>query len=311
MKKTWVAIVLIFGTAVGGTYYWNWQSLHHAAIVSQPAAVIATETDMQEEPTTTSKGRINLLVLGTDNRGDEVARSDSIMLVTADVDTHQVSVISIPRDTRVNIPGVGLTKINHANAIGELKGGVHEGTLESANAVSNLLGVTINYYVKINFQGFQKAVDAVGGIDVNLPNVVNDDLRDIHLSAGANHLSGDEALRLARARYGLPNGDSDRQQDQFYILSALAHQMLNLSNISKLPEALTIIQQDLMDTNLSTPEMVTMGLAFKGIAKETIKHYQLPGQGTSAHDPIVGANVYYYEPDMEGVKRVVQEAMKE
>lgn len=311
MKKTWVAIVLIFGTAVGGTYYWNWQTLHHAAIVSQPAAVIATETDMQEKPIPTSKGWVNILILGTDNRGDEVARSDSMMLVSANVDTHQVSVISISRDTRVNIPGVGLTKINHANAIGELKGGVHEGTLESAKAISNLLGVTINYYVKINFQGFKKVVDAVGGIDVNLPNSVNDDLRNIHLPAGENHLSGDEALRLARARYGLPNGDFDRQQDQFYLLSALAHQMLNFSNIPKLPEALNIIQQDLIDTNLSTPEMVTMGLAFKGIEKETIKYYQLPGQGTFGTDSLVGANVYYYEPDMEGVRKIVQEAMKE
>lgn len=231
-----------------------------------------------------------------------------MMLVLANVDTQQVSVISIPRDTRVNIPGVGLTKINHANAVGEAKGGVHEGTLESAKAVSNLLGVTINYYVKIGFQGFQKVVDAVGGIEVNLPNPVTD--KDLHLPAGENHLSGDEALRLARARYGLPNGDFDRQQDQFYLISALAHQMLSLSNISKLPEELNIIQQDLMDTNLSTPEMLTMGLAFKGIAKEVIKYYQLPGQSTSAPDPLVGANVYYYEPDMEGVRKIVQEAMK-
>ncbi|KJR46664.1 hypothetical protein UF75_2958 [Desulfosporosinus sp. I2] len=310
MKKTFVALVLVFGIVVGGTYCWNWETLHITAIVSQPTAVIATEDDNKDKPSTTSKGWINILVLGTDNSGDEVSRTDSMMLVSANVDTHQVSVISIPRDTRVNVPGVGLTKINHANAVGETNGSVREGTLESAKAVSNLLGVTINYYVKINFQGFQKAVDSVGGIDVNLPNAVNDDLRNIHLSAGDNHLSGDDALRLARARYGLPNGDFDRQQDQFYLLSALAHQMLNLSNIPKLPEQLTIIQQDLMDTNLSTPEMVTMGLAFKGISKETIKHYQLPGKGTSAQDPLVGANVFYYEPDMEGVREIVQEAMK-
>lgn len=56
--------------------------------------------------------------------------------------------------------------------------------------------------------------------------------------------------------------------------------------------------------------MVTMGLAFKGITKETIKYYQLPGRGITAHDPLVGADVYYYEPDMDGVKKIVQEALK-
>jgi len=313
MKKTKIMLLLIFGIVVGATCYWNWQTLHHVAIISQPTvstAVISTEYGKTEKPKATSNGWINILVLGTDNRGNEVSRTDSMMLVSANVDMKQVSIISIPRDTRVKIPGVGLTKINHANAVGEVKGGVHEGTLESAEAVSNLLGVTINYYVKLNFQGFQKAVDALGGIDINLPNSVSDDLQNIHLSAGETHLSGDEALRLARARYGLPNGDFDRQQDQFYLLSALAHQMLKLSNISNLPEDLNIVQQDLIDTNLSTPEMVTMGLVFKGIAKETIKYFQLPGQGISAHDPLVGANVYYYEPDMEGIRKVVREAME-
>lgn len=328
MKIRWIAIALSMGIVVaagGGCYYWNWRTLHHAAILSKPTVAPAenekkempktsstiTSTATSTTPTTTidSNGWVNILVLGTDNRGDEPGRSDSMILVSANVDTHHVAVISIPRDTRVNIPGVGLTKITHANAVGEVKGGVDEGTLESANAVSNLLGVTLNYYIKINFQGFQKAVDSVGGIDVNLPNAVNDKLRNIHLPAGVNHLSGDKALRLVRARYGLPNGDFDRQKDQFYLLSALAHKMLNLSNIPKLPEELNIIHQDLIDTNLSTAEMLSLGLAFKGITMESIKYYQLPGQGITAYDPLVRTDVYYYEPEMEGVRKVVQEAL--
>ena len=315
MKKIWVKIVLILGIATGGAYGWYWQSLHHVAIVSQPsekvsqtANVSATESDKQEKLAMTSNDWINSLILGTDNGENEVSRSDTMMLVSANVDTHQVAVISIPRDTRVSLQGVGQTKINHANAVGVSEGGVRQGTLESAKAVSDLLGVTINYYSKINFQGFQKVIDAVGGIDINLPYPVNDS--KAHFSAGEHHLSGDEALRLARSRYGVPNGDFDRQKDQFFLLSALAHQMLSPSNISKLPEALNIIHQDLVDTNLSTSEMLTLGLAFKGITKDEIRYYQLPGKGITAHDPLVGTDVYYYEPDMDGVKRVVEEALK-
>lgn len=86
--------------------------------------------------------------------------------------------------------------------------------------------------------------------------------------------------------------------------------MLNLSNIPKLPEELKIVHQDLLDTNLSTSEMLTLGLEFKGITKEAIKYYQLPGKGITAHDPLVGADLYYYEPNMDGVKKVVREALK-
>lgn len=311
-SKIIISILLALGSLGGGAYYWNWNTLHHTVIVSEPTLAKADKTnDIEKQQPTKANSRVNILVLGTDNRENEVARSDTMMFVSANVDTHKVSVISIPRDTRVDVPGVGLTKINHANAVGEAKGGVHEGTMESTNAVSNLLGVPINYYVKIDFKGFQKAVDVVGGIDVVLPDSVNDDWQRIHLAAGKNHLSGEEALRLSRARYGLPNGDFDRQKDQFYLVSALANQMLNRSNVSKLPEVLNIVYQDLMDTNMSASEMAAMGLNFKGITKEEMKYYQLPGKGISALDPLVGANVYYYEPDMDGVRKVVQQALED
>jgi len=305
MKRKWLAIVLILGATVGGVYYWYWQQLHNSEVIAQPTGDMAKAN---EDLIKSSKGWINILVLGTDNRENEAARTDSIMLVSANADTRQVSVISIPRDTRVNIADVGLTKITHANAVGEAKGGVHQGTLESAKAVSNLLGVPINYYVKIDFQGFQKAVDAAGGIDVTLPSAVNDGA-NIQLSAGTHHLTGEQALRLSRARYGLSNGDFGRQQDQFYLLSALAHKMLSLSNVTKLPEVLNTVNQELMDTNMSVSEMTVMGFNFKGIAKDDMKYYQLPGKGITAHDPLVGADVYYYEPDMDGIRKIVTQAL--
>lgn len=310
MKKAKVilSVVLIIGSIGCGVHFWKWNTLHHAGVIFGPTNPAMTVTEEQTQ-LPKANSRVNILILGTDNRGNELARSDSIMLVTANVDTHQAAVISIPRDTRVDLPGVGLTKINHANALGEARGGVHAGTLESVRAVSNLLGVPINYYLKIDFQGFEKAIDAVGGIDVYLPNPVNDHLRGIRLPAGKSHLSGDQALRLSRARYGLANGDFDRQCNQFYLILALANQMLSLSNISKLPENINMVYQDLVDTNMSAAAMAAMGLNFKGITKDQIKHYQLPGKGISAQDPLVGAAVYYYEPDLNGVQEVVKQAL--
>lgn len=295
---------MITGIISGGLFYENWNQNYQAAVMIEPNIPALEEEKPTEKRPLKVNRKVNILVLGTDNRGDEVARSDTMMLVTANAGTQQVVVISIPRDTRVDIPGVGLTKINHANAVGEMRGGVHEGTLESAKAVSNLLGLPINYYVKIDFQGFEKVVDAVGGVDVTLPYPVSD--KGIKLAAGTHHLTGEQALRVVRIRYGLTNGDFSRQQDQFILLAALGEKVLSLSNIPKLPELINIVYQELLDTNMSTADLVALGLDFKGMTQDDLKYYQLPGKGITATDPLVGASVYYFEPDMDGVREIAQ-----
>ncbi|WP_156922772.1 LCP family protein [Desulfitobacterium metallireducens] len=316
LNKLGLGILLSFGM-LGislGAFYWKGQTHDQAMVVYQPSEVALgneeEEKGKSESPVPKEKGRVNILLLGIDNKGDEPGRADSIILVSANSDTHQISAISIPRDTRVSLPEVGLTKITHANVVGELKGGIDEGTLETVKAVSNLLEVDINYYLKINFKGFEKVVDAIGGIDVSLPSSVNDRRSNLHLSAGEHHLSGEEALVLVQARYDLPDGDFGRQQNQFYVVQSLANQMLAPSNIPELPKLITTIRQDLLDTNMSIYEMVTLGVEFKGIDKEAMKYYQLPGKGISALDPLVGAVVYYYEPNKDGVKKVIQEAFE-
>lgn len=331
MKKIIFGILFLLGVVIGGIYYWYWQSLKQVATISQSGAMDSQAEMIESQPASKpqkadtplskdhnthkleegSNSWVATLVMGTDDYGsNEVARTDSIMLVFTNVNTRRVSVISIPRDTRVNLQGVGLTKINHANVVGVLDGGVHKGTMESVKAASNLLGITINYYVKINFQGFQKAVDAVGGIDVNIPYSINDDFANAHFQAGENHLTGEEALYFAQSRHGVPRGDFDRQKDQFLLISALAQKLLRLPNIPRLPSELKIINEDLIDTNLPVSQVLSLGLALKGIKEDEIKYYQLPGHGITAHDPLVGAELYYYEPDMDGVRKIVQEALK-
>ena len=303
-KKSWVALIAtLIIVAGGGIYAWRGNLIKHAS-----TSVVAKPTNPIEVPQESPKdsGRVNILLLGSDTRGNDAGRTDSMILLSADTKSKHVSMISIPRDTRVNLPGIGLTKITHANAVGEVSGGVHSGTLASVQAASDLLGVTINDYVKIDFEGFKKVIDEVGGIDVHLPEAI----QDINLKAGNQHLNGDMALKLARDRYGLKDGDFGRQRDQALLLSALGDKMLSLENLPKLPQVLTIIHQDLMDTNLSDPQILALGTEFKGVTKDSIKYFQLPGKEISAHDPLVGANVYYYEPEIAGVKKVVTEALQ-
>lgn len=301
-KKYWAALIatVILATS-GGIYAWRGSLIQQAS-----TSVVAKPTEPIELPAEAPKdsSRINILLLGSDARGNEASRTDTMILISADTKTKHVSMISIPRDTRVNLPGIGLTKITHANAMGELSGGVHEGTLACVQAASNLLGVTINDYAKINFEGFRKIVDTVGGIEVTLPQAVG------NIKAGNQHLNGDMSLQLARNRYDLPDGDFGRQRDQALLLSALGDKMLSLENIPKLPQILTIIHADLMDTNLNDAQMLALGTEFKGVAQESIKYFQIPGKGIRDHDPLVGSELYYFEPDKAGVKKIVTEALQ-
>jgi len=300
-KRYWLALIatLILVTG-GGIYAWRGNLIKQAS-----TSVVAKPTNPIDIPQEAPKdsGRVNILLLGSDARANEPSRTDTMILISADTKTKHVSMISIPRDTRVNLPGIGLTKITHANAMGEVNGGVKAGTLAAVQAASNLLGVTINDYVKLNFVGFQKIVDAVGGIDVTLPQAVGD------IPTGNQHLSGDMALQLARNRYDLPDGDFGRQRDQALLLSAMGNKMLSLENIPKLPQVLNIIHADLLDTNLSDPQILALATDFKGVTQDNIKYFQLPGKGITAHDPLVGTDLYYYEPEMAGVKKVVTEAL--
>lgn len=307
MKKRYalLLIVAVIFALGGGVYFWRGHLIQQTStfVVAKPANPIDTSQETQTD-------RINVLLLGTDSRDGEAGRTDSIMLISADTKTKHVSIISIPRDTRVNLPGIGLTKITHANAVGEANGSVREGTLAAVQAASDLLGVTINSYAKINFQGFQKIIDAIGGVDVTLSEAVNDEVQNVYLKAGVQHMNGDLALRFSRARYGLSDGDTGRQRNQSLVLSALGHKILSLENVPKFPEILDIVHKDLMDTNLNDPQILALATEFKGISKDNMKYFQLPGKGITAHDPLVGEDLYYFEPDTAGVKSIVLEAMQ-
>ncbi|HZK54054.1 MAG TPA: LCP family protein [Desulfosporosinus sp.] len=298
MKKRYKIALITASLMVaigGGLYYWSGHLVQQAS-----TSEVAKPTNPIEIPAEALKGRVNVLLLGSDTRGDEVGRTDTMILISADTKTKHVSMISIPRDTRVNLPGIGLTKITHASVVGTAKAG----TQLSVQAASNLLGVTINDYTIINFAGFSKMIDAIGGIDVTLPKAVG------AIKGGNQHLNGVMALQLARNRHDLADGDFGRQRDQALILSAMANKMLSIENVPNLPHLLDIIHQDLLDTNLNDAQMLALANEFKGVSKDNLKYFQLPGKGIRAHDPMVGTDLYFFEVDKKGVSKVVLEAMQ-
>ncbi|ANS76609.1 hypothetical protein AWM70_20185 [Paenibacillus yonginensis] len=273
--------------------------------------VLATGPSAPVSSSGSSETRFNLLLLGIDARESEDSRTDVMMLAHVNLDRHQVNLISIPRDTRVNLKGVGYTKINHAHLVGELKGGSHAGTLASLQAASNLCGCTINYYMKTNFAGFVHFVDSIGGLDITLEEPVKLTYAHRTLPAGRQHLNGDLTLKLVQERHSLASGDINRQQNQALVLKTLLRTLLQPDNLVRIPGLLSQVKKDILDTNLSDSDIISLSLLAKDLQSEDIQYEQVPGRSGKAKDPLVGKELYYWIPDLEAWERLAKKLLED
>ncbi len=249
----------------------------------------------------------NVLILGIDARKQEVSRTDVIMLVNVNLKNKAVHVISIPRDTRVELPGIGFTKINHAHLLGEITGGNEGGTIASLQAVSELLQCEIEYYVKLDFVAFSNFIDTIGGIEIELDKPVWLSSARKTLPVGKQHIDGDTALKLVRERYSLPDGDFGRQKLQFLVLETVAHELLKPKSLLKLPALVNEATKNEVDTNFNTSDIISLAWMFKKLPSGSINHLQLPGQGGYAADPLVQSVLYYWFPDLEQMQEISEQ----
>ena len=145
--------------------------------------------------------------MGVDERDDDVGRSDTLMVATLDPKKDQAALMSVPRDTRVKIKGHGWDKINAAYAYGSAKGGPEAGEKLAQRTVEDFLGVNMDHYVVVNIQAFQKIIDAIGGIDIDVEKrMYYEDPWDddggliIDLQPGMQHMDGKTAVTYVRYR---------------------------------------------------------------------------------------------------------------
>ncbi len=224
---------------------------------------------------------VNILVMGLDEARDVegatpedlVGRTDTMLLVRIDPGEDIVNIMSIPRDTRVEIPGYGFDKINEANAEG--------GAELAAQTVSyNFSNVEIDRYVRVSTTAFKEIVDLVGGIEVLVPKAMNYEDKTqglvIDLEPGLQTLNGDQAEQFARFRQD-SYGDIGRVQRQQVLLKALRKRLTNPTVLSKLPQIIRVLQKRI-DTNLSVEEL--LALAGFGLDLETqdLQMVMLPGR---------------------------------
>lgn len=264
-KVFWISILVPIVLILGFVGYYWYKLNHFVSSIHDPAAEQSTSTVAW-----TGTDRVNILLLGVDNRNnDPHPRSDVNLLVSIDPKTHSAVMLSVLRDTLYKIPGYSDEKINAAYAFG--------GADLAVKTFSDFLQVPINYYAVTDFQGFEKVVDAVGGIDLNVEkdmDYTDDGTYDIHLKKGYQHLDGKHALMYVRFRHDAM-GDFTRTERQRNFLKALAETMKQPMNILKLPNVLDAMQP-YVKTNMTMDTMIKLGMLGKDVDWGNMKSQQVP-----------------------------------
>ena len=220
----------------------------------------------------TLQKNMNVMLLGVDERNEDVGRSDTLMFLNLSGD--KVSLLSIPRDTRVYIDRHGYEKINAAYA--------HGGEKLTQETLEEFLGVDVDRYVKINTAEFVKVIDAIGGIDIFVERDMDyEDPWDdggglyIHLDKGLQHLDGEDAIKFVRFRDS--EGDAGRVRRQQAVMKACADRLSDPAIILKLPEILSVAV-NAVETDLTSSEMLAIAGTLKSAEdSKNVKTGTVPG----------------------------------
>ena len=278
-----LAIFLVLTLATGSLALWVRHSIASGIeFIADPFAGIPARAPQQkvaagEEPA------VNILVLGTDSRTsasdpsqwkEGAQRTDAIMIVQVSGDRKTVSVMSIPRDSWVEIPGHGQGKINAAYSYG--------GPSLTIHTVENLTGIHIDHFAVANFESFVALTDEIGGVRINLKTPQT--LAGKELGAGAQVLDGQQALAYTRERSSLPNGDFDRVKRQQTWMRSIVSRVLTNGTLSS-PTALysflkTASRTVAVDESFTLNQMQSLALETRHLHSNDIRFMTVPTAGT-------------------------------
>lgn len=253
----------------------------------EPGAVVSAMKNANAE----RKERFHTILLG--GLDDENGGSDTNLLVAVDAKNGRIDVVSLPRDTLLNVSWP-VKKLNNAYH--------HGGFTQTMAEVSRLLGIPVDHYVTVNLQAFVELVDAINGVDFDIPVDMDydDDWQDLHIHfpKGPRHLDGKEALQVVRWRQnndgsGYATADIGRIGTQQEFLKAVAKQALQLSNWDKIRPMAEIFQK-WVDTDLELANLVWLGEQALTVGSDNISFHTLPGDGAGYYK---GGSYYVLDPE--------------
>jgi polyisoprenyl-teichoic acid--peptidoglycan teichoic acid transferase len=278
-----ILLVLIIGV---GAYAFTVYNSLKSAVDTMHEPIKRKQSEKRVEPVElVEKDPFSVLLLGVDSKSDK-GRTDTIMVLTVNPNTNSAKLLSIPRDTRTEIVGKGFNdKINHAHAFG--------GVEMAMDTVENFLDIPIDYYMKVNMEGFKDIVDAVGGVTVN--NTLDFSYQNVHFPVGEITLNGEEALPFVRMRKEDPQGDFGRNTRQRQVIQAVIKEGASVSSLTNFPEIFNAIGTNIK-TNLTFNQMVDIQKNYKTVGNN-VEQMKITGQGTKID------GIYYLQiPEAEKVR---------
>jgi LCP family protein required for cell wall assembly len=286
-KRKWkrvigsVFVLLLIGLGIGG--YSIYRSITETANqVYEP--INRPVSEKRPEPISLKKQMpISILLIGVDERKGDRGRADSLIVLAVNPNKKSIEMVSIPRDTRVEIVGKGIEdKINHSYAFG--------GVEMTIATVEKFLDIPIDYYIKVNMESFKDIVDAVGGVTVDNPFAFT--YEGVTFPKGKITLDGEKALKYSRMRYDDPRGDFGRQDRQKQIIESVINKGANLSSLANYSDILKAIGENIK-TNLTFEQMKDIQSNYKDV-RQHIEQFHLKGSGTK-----INGTYYLIIPEQE------------
>ncbi|MBB2483019.1 LytR family transcriptional regulator [Bacillus sp. APMAM] len=287
-KRTWlkaVGIILLLLLIGGGVFAYN---IYHSmrAAVDTMHKPVKSKNSRAGELNFGKEQPFSVLLLGVDQRKGDVGRSDTMIVMTVNLNKESVEMLSIPRDTRVEIVGRGTQdKINAAYAYGGVK--------MSMDTVQNFLDIPIDYYIKVNMEGFSEIVDALGGVTVN--NNLDFSYGGYHFPKGQIDLNGKKAINYVRMRKQDPRGDFGREERQRAVIQGIIDKGASFSSLTHFSDVFQALGKNI-ETNLSFDDMVSIQKNYRN-ARKNIEKFQLQGQGQ-----MINKIYYFVVPESERQK---------
>jgi len=270
----------------------------------------------QPLPRIERRERINVLVLGIDERTSQEGpwRTDTMIVLTLDPATRTAGMLSIPRDLWVSIPGFEENRINTAHFIGDFKGYPGGGPALAKKTTQQNLGIPIHYYVRINFVGFERVIDTIGGVDIDVEEEINDPkfpdnnygYDPLLIPPGRHHMDGRLALRYARTRHG--SSDFGRIKRQQQVIMAVRDQVMQLGLLPRLlPRLPQLVDSmgDAIQTDIPIGELWGLAQLAREIDRDDIKGRAIDETMTVPITTPKGHQVLW--PDREKIRPLIDE----
>ncbi|MEK4087405.1 MULTISPECIES: LCP family protein [Bacillus] len=309
-KRILLLLTLVLLVAAGFGGYKVYKTIN-AADNAYDALSRGDKSKLRDKVINMKKKPFSILFMGIENyaTSGKGGRSDSLIVVTLDPRNKTMKMLSIPRDTRVTLAGDTTGKKSKINAA-FAKGGADE----TVSTVEDLLGIPIDKYVTVDFNGFKDVIDEVGGVDVKVP-FDFDEMSDvskkkrIYFKKGNMHLNGEQALAYARMRKQDKRGDFGRNDRQKQILNALIDQMSRAGNIAKIDKIAETASNN-VQTNIRITEGLALQQIYSGFTSKKIDTLTITGSDLYLGGTATTRGTYYFQPDPTNLEKVRQELQK-